>query len=481
MEQTLLTKKMLLAGEWVTREKKISVENPQNGEIIAQIPVANKEDALFAIEEGVKGANIASRLSVFERMSILNRAANWIEERKQLFAQTISLEGSKTIREARKEVKRCIQTIRISAEETRRLHGKTLSFDQMEGNENRIGYYQRLPIGLIVAITPFNDPLNLVAHKLGPAIAAGNAIIIKPSTVTPLSALLLAEAFEQAGLPKKVLSVLPGHSSEIGDVLVSHPAVRMISFTGGYEAGKEIASKAGVKKLSMELGSNSPCIVLKDAEIKEAVESIVSGAFWAAGQNCIGVQRVYIEEELYADFEEAIVYRTSQLQIGDKFSEKTDMGPLITKKEAIRIENLVDEAISNGAHCLCGGKREGTYYLPTILTNVDAESKIAKEELFGPVVILDSVKNLSEAIKKSNDVSYGLQAGIFTKNLDLAFRAIKELEYGGIMVNDSSDFRIDAMPFGGMKQSGIGREGVEFSIQEMTELKVICFRLGYAH
>jgi len=472
---------MLLAGEWVTREKKISVENPQNGEIIAQIPVANKEDALFAIEEGVKGANIASRLSVFERMSILNRAANWIEERKQLFAQTISLEGSKTIREARKEVKRCIQTIRISAEETRRLHGKTLSFDQMEGNENRIGYYQRLPIGLIVAITPFNDPLNLVAHKLGPAIAAGNAIIIKPSTVTPLSALLLAEAFEQAGLPKKVLSVLPGHSSEIGDVLVSHPAVRMISFTGGYEAGKEIASKAGVKKLSMELGSNSPCIVLKDAEIKEAVESIVSGAFWAAGQNCIGVQRVYIEEELYADFEEAIVYRTSQLQIGDKFSEKTDMGPLITKKEAIRIENLVDEAISNGAHCLCGGKREGTYYLPTILTNVDAESKIAKEELFGPVVILDSVKNLSEAIKKSNDVSYGLQAGIFTKNLDLAFRAIKELEYGGIMVNDSSDFRIDAMPFGGMKQSGIGREGVEFSIQEMTELKVICFRLGYAH
>lgn len=481
MEQTLLTKKMLLAGEWVTREKKISVENPQNGEIIAQIPVANKEDALFAIEEGVKGANIASRLSVFERMSILNRAANWIEERKQLFAQTISLEGSKTIREARKEVKRCIQTIRISAEETRRLHGKTLSFDQMEGNENRIGYYQRLPIGLIVAITPFNDPLNLVAHKLGPAIAAGNAIIIKPSTVTPLSALLLAEAFEQAGLPKKVLSVLPGHSSEIGDVLVSHPAVRMISFTGGYEVGKEIASKAGVKKLSMELGSNSPCIVLKDAEIKEAVESIVSGAFWAAGQNCIGVQRVYIEEELYADFEEAIVYRTSQLQIGDKFSEKTDMGPLITKKEAIRIENLVDEAISNGAHCLCGGKREGTYYLPTILTNVDAESKIAKEELFGPVVILDSVKNLSEAIKKSNDVSYGLQAGIFTKNLDLAFRAIKELEYGGIMVNDSSDFRIDAMPFGGMKQSGIGREGVEFSIQEMTELKVICFRLGYAH
>lgn len=478
MEQTLLKKKMLLAGEWVTRERMVDVENPQNGEVIAQVPLASREDALNAIEAGVRGAQIASRLSTHERMTILNKAADWIEERQSLFANTIALEGSKTIREATKEVKRCIQTIRISAEEARRLHGETIPFDQIPGNENRIGYYQRLPIGLVVAITPFNDPLNLVAHKLGPAIAAGNSIIIKPSTVTPLSALLLAEAFDHAGLPKNILSVLVGNASEIGDVLVSHPAVRMISFTGGYEAGQTIASKAGIKKISMELGSNSPCIVLKDADIEQAVDSIVSGAFWAAGQNCLGVQRVYIEEEIYSTFEQLFVNRTRQYRIGDKLSEQTDVGPLITEKEAIRIENLVNEAIENGAHCLCGGKREGAFYHPTVLTNVDAESKIAKEEIFGPVVILDSVQDLNEAIKKSNNISYGLQAGIFTKNLDFAFHAIKEMEFGGIMVNDSSDFRIDAMPFGGMKQSGIGREGVAFSLQEMTELKVVCFKIS---
>jgi len=481
MEKTLQQRKMLLAGEWVTGSQTINVENPQDGEIIAQIPAATKEEALFAIQEGVKGAEIASRLSTFERMSILKKAANWIEERQTLFAETIATEGSKTIREARKEVKRCIETIRISAEETRRIHGETVPFDQMEGNENRVGYYQRFPIGLIVAITPFNDPLNLVAHKVGPAIAAGNAIIVKPATVTPLSALLLAEAFEQAGLPKKVLSVITGNSSEIGDVLVTHPAVRMISFTGGYEAGESIASKAGIKKLGMELGSNSPAIVLRDADIHEAVSSTVSGAFWAVGQNCLGVQRVYIEEEVYSIFEEMFVEKTRNLLIGDKLCEATDMGPLITEKEAIRIENLVLEALENGAELLCGGKRDGAFYTPTVLTNVDPESKIAQEEIFGPVVILDRVKDFSEAIQRSNNVAYGLQAGIFTKNLDNAFKAIRELEFGGIMVNDSSDFRIDAMPFGGMKQSGIGREGVAFSIQEMTELKVVCFKLNHGY
>ena len=481
MEKTLLQKRMLLAGEWVIGKNLIDVENPQDGEIIAQVPAATKEEALFAIQEGVKGAEIASRLSTFERMSILNKAANWIEARQSLFAETIATEGSKTIREARKEVKRCIETIRISAEEARRIHGETIPFDQMAGNENRVGYFQRFPIGLIVAITPFNDPLNLVAHKLGPAIAAGNSIIIKPSTVTPLSALLLAEAFEQAGLPKKILSVITGHSSEIGDVLVTHPAVRMISFTGGYKAGKIIASKAGIKKLSMELGSNSPSIVLKDADIPESVSAIASGAFWAAGQNCLGVQRVYIEEEIYSIFEQLLVDTTKQLLLGDKLSEKTDMGPLITEKEAIRIENLVKEARANGAQLLCGGMRNGSYFTPTVLTNVDSESKIAQEEIFGPVVILDRVKDLEEAIQKSNNVSYGLQAGIFTQNLDNAFKAIRDLEVGGVMVNDSSDFRIDSMPFGGVKQSGIGREGVAFSIQEMTEQKVICFKLNSNH
>ncbi|MFC5541999.1 aldehyde dehydrogenase family protein [Ureibacillus suwonensis] len=478
MEQTMLKRKMYLAGEWVFRDKTIDVENPQNGEIIAQVPAASREDAIFAIKEGIKGAEIARNMPTYERISILNKVANWIDDRQSIFAKTIATEGSKTIREAKKEVLRCIQTIRISAEEARRLHGETILFDQLAGNENRVGYYQRFPIGLIVAITPFNDPLNLVAHKIGPAIAAGNSIIVKPSTLTPLSALLLAEAFHEAGLPKKVLTVITGHSSDIGDELVTHPAVRMISFTGGYEAGKSISSKAGIKKLSMELGSNSPCIVLRDADIPDAVESIVSGAFWAAGQNCLGVQRVYIEEEIYSTVERLLVDRTKQMRVGDKLNEMTDMGPLITEKEAIRIEKLVQQSLREGAKLLCGGRRNGAYYEPTILTNVHPESKIAKEEIFGPVVILDSIRDLNEAIQKSNNVMYGLQAGIFTKNLDFAFRAIKEMEFGGIMVNDSSDFRIDSMPFGGMKQSGIGREGVAFAIQEMTEQKVVCFKIG---
>lgn len=478
MKSTLVMKKMLLAGEWVTREKYIDVLNPENNEIIAQVPAACKEDAKSAINAGIEGAKIASKLSTHERMSILNKAANWIEDRKGLFAETIALEGSKTIREARKEVIRCIQTIKISAEETRRLHGETIAFDQMPGSEDRVGYYYRFPIGLIVAITPFNDPLNLVAHKLGPAIAGGNAIIIKPASVTPLSALLLAEAFVEAGLPKKVLSIITGHSKDIGDILVTDPAVRMISFTGGVQAGKEISLKAGLKKLSMELGSNSPCIVLNDADVNEAIDSIVSGSFWAAGQNCLGVQRVYIQKDIYKTFVGKFVNRTSKYRVGEKLSETTDMGPLITEKEAIRVEKLVDDAIERGAKCLCGGSRKGAYYSPTVLTDVQPESIIASEEIFGPVVIMEPVHNLDEAVKKSNAVPYGLQAGLFTKNIDRAFDAIQQMDVGGVMINDSSDYRIDAMPFGGVKQSGLGREGVPFSLHEMTEPKLVCFKIS---
>ncbi|OIJ13646.1 aldehyde dehydrogenase [Anaerobacillus alkalilacustris] len=478
MTSTMVMQSMLLGGEWVTSERTIDVIDPKNAEVIAKVPAASVEDVKRAIEIGIEGTKIAASLSTHERISILTKAANWIEKRHDLFADTIAKEGSKTIREARKEVSRCIQTIRLSAEEARRLHGETISFDQMPGSEDRVGYYYRFPIGLIVAITPFNDPLNLVAHKIGPAIAGGNAVIVKPATVTPLSAFLLAEAFMEAGLPKKVLSVITGNASEIGDELVTHPAVRMISFTGGVNAGEAIAKKAGLKKLGMELGSNSPCIVLEDANLEDAVEAITSGSFWAAGQNCLGVQRVYIQEGIYETFTNQLVARTKQYRVGDKLLEETDMGPLITEKEAIRVERLVNDARKLGATCLCGGERFSAYYMPTVLTNVPAESEITREEIFGPVVLLDCVKELDEAIEKSNAVQYGLQAGIFTNDINQAFRAIKSMDVGGIMINDSSDYRIDAMPFGGVKQSGLGREGVQFSVHEMTEPKVVCFKLS---
>ncbi|SDM49561.1 glyceraldehyde-3-phosphate dehydrogenase (NADP+) [Fictibacillus solisalsi] len=474
----LAGQKMLLGGSWVNRENVIEVRDPQDNTLIDTVPAASKEDMLSCIELAKEGAKIAAAMPVYERMAVIHRAADYIEENKEKYASIIAQEGSKTIREAAKETARCIQTLRISAEEARRIQGETIPFDQMEGSQNRVGYYQRFPIGIIGAITPFNDPLNLVAHKVGPAIASGNAIIVKPATVTPLSALLLAEAFSQSGLPPKVLSVITGHGSEIGDVLVTHPAIRMISFTGGVEAGEEIVKKAGLKKISMELGSNSPVIVLDDADIEEAVESTVSGAFWAAGQNCLSVQRIYVQRGVMKEFEEEFVQQTNQYRVGDKLSELTDMGPLITEKEAIRVENLVNEAIEKGAEVLTGGERNGAFYLPTVLKNVPEHCSIAKEEIFGPVVLLFEVENVDEAIEKANAVSYGLQGGIFTKNMDQAQKAIAHMEVGGIMINDSSDYRIDAMPFGGVKKSGLGREGIKFAIQEMTEPKVVCYKLS---
>lgn len=469
---------MLIGGSWVGRNEIIEVRDPQDNSLIDTVPAASKEDMIQCIEDAKEGAKIAAAMPVHERIRVINAAADYIEEHKQRFAFIISKEGSKTIREALKEAARCVQTLRISAEEARRITGETLSFDQMPGSENRVGYYYRFPIGIIAAITPFNDPLNLVAHKVGPAIASGNAIIVKPASVTPLSALLLAEAFSHAGLAPKVLSVITGRGREIGDILVTHPAIRMISFTGGLEAGEDIVRKAGLKKISMELGSNSPVIVLEDADMLEAVESSVSGAFWAAGQNCLGVQRVYIQESIMTAFQQAFISRTELYNVGDKQSTLTDMGPLITEKEAIRVEKMVEEAIEKGAQLLTGGQRNGAFYSPTVLSNVPENCQIAKEEIFGPVVLLYPVADLDEAIQKSNSVDYGLQAGIFTKDIEKAHKAIAQLDVGGIMINDSSDYRIDAMPFGGVKKSGLGREGIKFALQEMTEPKVVCFKLN---
>ncbi|RAZ66433.1 aldehyde dehydrogenase family protein [Planococcus maitriensis] len=471
-------RKMFLAGEWVDGKQWIDVIDPQDGSLVDRVPAAAKEDMEVCIAEAKAGAKIAARMTVVERMQIIGKAADYIESNTEDYARTIAKESSKTIREARKEVGRAVETLRLSAEEARRITGETIPFDQSPGGVGKVGYYRRFPLGIIGAITPFNDPLNLVAHKVGPAIASGNAIIVKPATVTPLSALLLAQAFSHAGLPEKILSVITGRGGEIGDVLVEHPAVRMISFTGGVETGLEITKKAGLKKVGMELGSNSPVIVLQDADMEDAVASSVSGAFWAAGQNCLGVQRIYIEDPVFDLFKEQFVEQTERYIVGDKQSEMTDMGPLITEKEAQRVGRLVEEALDKGAMLETGGERDGAFYSPTVLTDVPEDCTLAAEEIFGPVVLLYSVKNLDEAIERANAVEYGLQAGIFTKNLDHAHRAIEELEVGGVMINDSSDFRIDAMPFGGVKQSGLGREGVKYAIQEMTDTKVICFKLG---
>jgi glyceraldehyde-3-phosphate dehydrogenase (NADP+) len=469
--------KMLIAGKWVDKKEKIEVRDPYDNSLVDTVPSGNAADIRAAIASAEKGFQINRNLPVHERIRILNKAASIIESKLEKYARVIAREGSKTIREARKEASRCVDTIRISAEEARRIQGETIPFDSRPGSENRVGYYFRFPIGIVAAITPFNDPLNLVAHKVGPAIAAGNAVVVKPATVTPLSALMLAKALVEAGLPPHILNVVTGYAAKTGDALVTDPRVRMISFTGGAPAGEEIVKKAGLKKVGMELGSNTPVIVCEDCDLKRAVEDSVSGAFWAAGQNCIGVQRIYIEKGIYKRFEALFVARTRKYKVGPKLREDCDMGPMITEGEAKRIEGWVKEAVKAGAKVLTGGKRRGAIYEPTVLANVPAGCKVDVDEVFAPTVNLYPVKNLDEAIAKANAVNFGLHAGIFTKDVNKAFKAIRELEVGGVIVNDSSDYRIDMMPFGGVKRSGLGREGIKFALMEMTEPRVVCFNL----
>ncbi len=469
--------RMLIGGAWVESHGTIPVHDPYTNEVVDTVPRGTAGDVDRAVGAAVEGFAVNRRLSTGERARILLRAAELLEARQEEFALTIAREGSKTIREARKEAYRCTRTLRISGEEATRLHGETLAFDQQKGSENRRGYFFRQPIGVVAAITPFNDPLNLVAHKVGPAVAGGNAVVVKPATVTPLSALKLAELLQEAGLPPGVLNVVTGPGAELGHALAADPRVRMVSFTGGVAAGLEVARAAGLKKLGMELGSNSPVLVLDDCDLDAAVESCVSGAFWAAGQNCIGVQRLYVQEGVFEAFRAAFVARTLRYKVGPKLDEDCDMGPLITEAEARRVEAWVEEARTAGATVECGHRREGAVYWPTVLTGVPDDARVGCDEVFGPVVSLWPIADLDEGIARANAVDFGLHAAVFTGSLASAMRAVEELEAGGVMVNDSTDYRVDGMPFGGIKRSGLGREGIRFALQEMTEPKTVCFNL----
>ena len=469
--------KMFLAGEWVDRPETIDVRDPYDDSLIDTVPSATHDDVETALAAADAARTTARRMTTYERCRVLLKTAAIVADRVEEFATVIAREGSKTIVEARKEANRTVNTLTISAEEAKRLNGETIPFDSFPGGEQRRGHYQRVPIGVVLAITPFNDPLNLVAHKLGPAIAGGNAAILKPATVTPLSALKLTEAFLEAGLPKDVLQCLTGHGAVLGDALVSDDRIRMVSFTGGLEAGKHITTKAGLKKIGMELGSNSPVVVWKDADIEWAAETCVSGAFWAAGQNCIGVQRIYIHSEVYDRFRDRFVGLTNGYTIGDKMNESTDMGPMITLGEAERVERWIAEAVDKGATIAAGGKRTGTLVEPTVLENVPENATIHFEEVFGPTVNLYPFDDLDDAIAMANSANYGLHAAGFASDCEICFRLIEGLDAGSVLINDSTDYRLDSMPFGGIKGSGLGREGVKFSLQEMTEPKVVCWYL----
>lgn len=455
---------------------RIEVRDPDDGSLIDTVPRGTRADALRALDVAEEGARIARAMPTHERMRVLRDAAARVESDADAFARLIAREGIKTIREARAEVARAVDTLRISAEEARRLHGETVPFDQTPGHDDTFAYYVPEPVGIVVAITPFNDPLNLVAHKLGPAVAAGNAVVLKPDSKTPLSALRLAGALLDAGLPAEALQVVTGPGSEVGTALVRDPRVRLVSFTGGRQAGEAIHAAGGIKRYGMELGSNAPTLVMADADLQDALPRLVSGAFWAAGQNCLHVQRLLIDAPVYEAVRDPFVEAASKLRLGPKLDESTDMGPLIDEANAERVLALVRSAVEAGARLLCGGHGQGTRVQPTVLEDVPADHPLALEEVYGPVTVLMRFDGLDQGLAIANAVDTGLQAALFTRDLAVARRAAKDLRYGGVMINDSTDVRIDAMPFGGLKASGLGREGVRFALHEMTELKFVSLR-----
>ncbi|MEV0196034.1 aldehyde dehydrogenase family protein [Nonomuraea sp. NPDC050691] len=449
------------------------VRDPYTGETIGSVCVVAADAVGAVMRRAREGSATARRMSRAERARVLDGAARMLEERAESFARLIVGEAGKTIVQARKETARAVNTLRLSAAEARRNAGEVIPFDAYEGSAERQGWFTREPLGVIVAITPYNDPLNLVAHKLGPAVAGGNAVVLKPSELTPLSALRLVDTLVEAGLPEDVVTVVNG-GAELGAALVAAREARMVSFTGGFRTGEAIARSAGLKRLAMDLGGNAPVIVLEDADLGAAVEACVSGAFWAAGQNCVGTQRILVAREVYAAFRDAFTARTRRLRAGDPGDELTDVGPMITAEAAAAAKALVDEALAAGAGLLCGNRLDGALYSPTVLEDVPATAAVWRQEVFAPVVVLQPFDTFDEAIERANEIEFSLHAGVFTGRLDRALAAARRLEAGGVMVNDSSDYRFDAMPFGGYKYGSMGREGVRFAYEEMTQPKVVC-------
>ena len=461
------------SGRWQAPEAVLHVVDPEDGAIVgtvADCTPSDVDDAVYAVARAVLEG---PAWPVWSRREALHRAAGLLAQREGAFAALIAQEGCKPNRDAAREVQRAVETVRLSAEQADRLEGRTLPFGDTPRGENRLGWYTREPVGVVAAITPFNDPLNLVAHKVAPALIGGNGVVLKPAEQTPLVALAFIELLLEAGVPADRLAVLPGRGATVGAALAGHPRVDLVSFTGGHTTGTAVAATAGAKKTLMELGGNGAVLVLADADVRRASAAVVDGAFGNAGQNCLSVQRVFVARELVDDLVERIVVLTRKLVVGSKALASTQIGPLIDEAAAVRIERWVEEAVQGGAEAHVGAKREGTYYWPTVLTAVPAGARVLTEEVFGPVVSIEPFDSVDEAVSEVNSLEYGLQAGVFTTDLDTALDVAQRLRVGAVMINDTGDFRIDAMPFGGSKRSGVGREGVPFAVDAMTEPKII--------
>ena len=469
--------KMYIGGQWVSRPEEIPVRNPFDQSIVDTVPRGTAADVEQAITSAVRGAAVMGKMPGYERYMILRRTADLMAERAEDLAQTITNEEGKVISEGRGEVQRAIQTITLSSEEAKRLHGETVPLDGAPGITSQFGFTIRVPVGIVAAISPFNFPLNLVCHKVGPALAAGNAVVLKPAGDTPLSAVKLTEILLEAGLPEEAIQCITGSGAEIGDAITGDSRVRKITFTGSMEVGDRICRNAGIKKVTMELGSNSPLIVMSDADIEKVAAATVASGFANAGQVCISTQRVFAARDIYADFLDALVAPTQAFMAGNPLDDSIKMGPMIRESDAARVHDWIAEAVSQGARVVAGGDREGTLHAPTVVADVKPEMRVSREELFGPAVVVSSFSNIDEAIAMANDSRFGLSAGIFTQNVDWAMRFAKEVQSGNLHINSSPQWRADLMPYGGLKDSGMGKEGPGYAIQEMTELKMVVFHL----
>ena len=470
------TQGFFVDGKWIEDGDLVEIRAPYDGSVIASVFQGRREHAEAAIAAAVKAFGTTRRLPAFERQRVLRRVSESIAERKQEFARTMAQEAGKPIKAARTEVERAIFTFNVAAEESTRIYGEYLPLDWQEFTAGRWGIVRRFPLGPIAGITPFNFPLNLVAHKVAPAIAAGCPMVLKPAPQTPLTAMLLAEAVQQAGWPDGGLNVLPLSNEDAG-LLVSDERIKLISFTGSAAVGWQIKKNCGKKKVVLELGGNAGVIVHNDADLAYAADRCVVGGFSYAGQTCISVQRILVERSVCGKFTDLLLEGVKRLKTGDPLDESSDVGPLIRESDAVRASDWIQEAVRGGARLLCGGQRQGPMLEPTVLTGTRPEMKVNCQEIFAPVVTVEPYDDFNQALKQVNNSPYVLQAGLFTRDAKLIFNAYEELEVGGLVAGDVPAFRIDHMPYGGIKDSGLGREGLRYAIEEMTEPKLLVMNL----
>ena len=474
MQQDLQTR-LFIGGRWVDSRKSFPVINPYTGEEIARVCSADSRDVEKAVQAAE--ASAMSALTGARRHDILKNTAAEIQRRSAELTDLLVRETAKPVRYASGEVDRAVQTFSFAAEEARRLHGETVELDAHPNGKGHFGFYHRFPLGTIAAITPFNFPLNLVAHKIAPALAAGNAVVLKPASSTPLISLALAGILADAGAPEGAVNVVCGSGGEVGNALVGHPGIKMVTFTGSLEVGRRICENAGMKRVTLELGSNSALIVEDDVRLKEAVSKSLVGAFAFSGQVCISVQRILLNQKLADRFLELFLSGVASLKRGDPMDPAVEIGPMITEDEACRVESWVGQAVAAGARILAGGSRKGNFYEPTVLDQVDYGMNVYSREVFAPLVCIERYTDFEDALARANHSDYGLQAGVYTESIEKAMIAFRRLQVGGVIINDFPTFRVDQMPYGGVKGSGTGREGPRFAVEEMTELKLCAMNL----